>query len=294
MRKNLQAGGSSGMIYVVVILATLIAFSFHMVGGKLPQQSIPTTTSDQANKQEIVFEQVKDPGKKNLQLQTFTVKNTCENKMAVDFLIDVSGSMRENNKIGKEKDALKAFSARMNDTSVIGIQTFSSSVQEKIPLSYYKDVKGQVQNTINSLPANGWTSTRSAFELAHQKLSGVISQNKFPGYKYALILLSDGVPETADGASNPKNCLLISNGRCFALAQDPRVPTNLSTDVKNLGVSIYSIAITSSGDKTMEKELIQLLQDLSSDPDSKFFYNSIDGNNLTTVLDNVFNDICKQ
>ncbi|HVF69607.1 MAG TPA: VWA domain-containing protein, partial [Xanthomonadales bacterium] len=190
--------------------------------------------------------------------------------------------------------------ARMTDSSVIGIQIFStpSNVREVVPISFYKDVKQQVQNTINTLNPDGATSTRSGFELAKQKLGQVISQNKFPGYKYNLIFISDGVPEVQmpENQKNSQNCLVTApyqgNIRCFARAQDPRTPTNIPSEIKGLGVDIYSIGITDSFDQPMKSELLQLMRDASSDPDSKYFYESIDGNDLTTVLDHVLKSIC--
>jgi hypothetical protein len=190
-------------------------------------------------------------------------------KIAVDFLIDVSGSMAFGNKQRNEKNALNSFVGRMSDSSVVGIQIFSdpNNVREVVPLSLYKNVKSQVQNTINTLPANGATSTRSAFDLARQKLSDVA-----------------GIIHNSD------NCLVIApdsrlgGTRCFAKAQDPRSPTDLPQIIKTQGVDIYSIAITDPGDQPMKNELLRLLQDASSDPDSTYFYESVDGNDLTAIL----------
>lgn len=302
---KLEGRIDSGMLYVIVIMITITAFSYFMTGGIFPKSPAATTKAPPpgSGQQEIVFEQDTSPGKRNLQLQTFTVKNTCEDKIAVDFLIDISASMAYGNKQRNEKNALNSFAARLTDTSVIGIQTFSdpNKVTEKVPISLYKDVKQQVTNTINNLPASGATSTRSAFDLAKQKLSEVIIQDKFPGYKYSLVFLSDGVPEVQmpESEKNSTNCLATSPNpdgsntlRCFARAQDPRTPTNIPSEIKALGVDVYSIAITDPKDQPMKAELLQLLRDASSDPDSTYFYESVDGNDLQTVLESVLKAIC--
>lgn len=277
------------MLYLVVIAAT-VGFAYYLTGGNLPSSKSSTYTTNNPGTQEIVFQQTNDPSKKNLQLQTFTVKNACVSKIAVDFLIDVSGSMRSNNKIEKEKEALRAFTAKMTNDSVIGIQTFSDTgnIKERLPLSYFKDVKRQVESTINGLSPLGGTHTRSGFELANQKLADAINQNKFPGYKYNLVFLSDGIPEMA-GATD---CVARSGTRCFARAQDPREPINIPQGIKGLGVDIYSIAIISPTEAAFEVPLKQLFRDVSSDPDSSYFYESADGENLTNILNSVFTNIC--
>lgn len=300
-----RGGLNNGMLYVIVIMATIISFSFLMMGGTFPVgPKANTKAPTNVGKQEIIFEQDADPGKRNLQLQTFKVKTTCEDKIAVDFLIDVSGSMANGNKQVNERNALNSFASRMTDNSVIGIQIFSepNNVREVVPISLYKDVRAQVQNTINSLTASGATSTRSAFDLAKQKLSQAISEDRFPGYKYNLIFLSDGVPEAQNLVPNSQNCLVtapytdpttnLTTIRCFARIQDPRTPTNIPAEIKALGVDIYSIAITDPQDQLMKNELLQLLRDTSSDPDSTYFYESVDGNDLTAILDNVLKSIC--
>jgi len=302
--KRFKKGGiNSGTLYVVVIMLLVTSLSFFLVGGNLFNMPTSPTPAAYPGKQEIVFSS--ESAKKNLQLQTFTVKNTCESKIAVDFLIDISGSMGFDNGIKQtnEKNAVKAFTSRMVDKSVIGIQTFSSPqlVRENVPLSYYKDSKAQVQNTINTLPADGATSTRDAFNLAKQKLSAAISQKKFPGYKYVIILLTDGIPEAEPIKTDSNSCEIVVQDternvpRCFAKIQDPRIPTDISAEIKGQGVEIYSLALTSphSSDRALQPSLTKLLQDVASTPLSTHFYSSDNGQDLKTQLDSVFTDICE-
>lgn len=285
----------TGTLYVVVILISLIAFSYFLAGGSLPAMDSANTQSN-PGKQEIIFNQVNDPGKKNLQLQTFTVKNTCESKVAVDFLIDVSGSMAFGNKQSQEKAALQAFTNRMVDESVIGIQTFSAGTSDVVPISFYKDVKNRVQSAISNLPAVGNTQTRDGLMLSETKLSEAITQKKFPEHKYSLVLLTDGIPETTPNETDCEATAIRQDGfkRCFARPQDPRVPTNVATEIKNLGVEIYSINITSTekSDVELAPYLEALLKDVASPPLSEHYYTSLDGADLKAILDKVFKDIC--
>lgn len=282
-----------------------MSFGFALTGGSIFNAPTSPTATNNPGKQEIVFSS--ESAKKNLQLQTFTVKNTCQQTLAVDFLIDISGSMKFGDKQPKEKEALNAFTSRMGETSVIGIQTFSSNVYDNVQISYLKDVRNQVQSTISGLTADGATSTRDALKLAQQKLSAAITQKKFPGYKYSLVLLTDGVPEAAGLLPyDNQKCLVtvpdaaLGGDRCFAKIQDPRGtptdPTNIASQIKNLGVDIYSIGLTSenSSDKTLQPYLEALLQDVASQPLSTHYYTSLNGENLTNVLNNVLSSICKE
>jgi hypothetical protein len=291
-------GSGAGSLYVIVILILLFIGAVMFTGGLAPSITNPTSgllpPSTTPGEQEIVFPSDATP-QNTLQMRSFSV-STCQQKTAVDFVIDVSGSMGFDNKIGKERDALTAFTNQLATNSVIGIQTFSTNVQEKIPISYYKDVKTQVQGTINGLQAGGWTSTRDAMNLAKQKLSDAITQNKFPGYQYSLILLTDGVPET----QNPKQCEVRvpdpqqGGTRCFAADQDPRIPTDLSADVKNLGVQIYSIGIysTQTSDQALQPYLQALLQDVASKPLETHFYTTINADNLKQILNGLVQKLC--
>jgi hypothetical protein len=305
MWENLQKGGinNTGTLYVIAIMAAVASFSFVMMGGTFPVKPLPNPAPPRENpgNQEIVFEQVQDPEKPNLQLQTFKVKETCESKIAVDFLIDVSGSMSFGNKLQEEKAALRAFTARMVDDSVIGIQVFSSptNVREVVPINFYKNVQTQVQNTISTLTPDGATSTRKGLLLAKEKLEQALGSGNFPGYQFSLIFITDGVPETTN--PNETNCIAVSRRetgerRCFAREQDPRVPTNVATEIKNLGVKIYSINITSNerSDVELGPYLEDLLKNVASEPVNDHYYSSLNGAGMTGILDRVFSDICSR
>lgn len=293
-RKQRNAGGS---LFVVIILVLLVIGGAIFSGGIFPTPTGSPTGAppqDATEQQEIVYPTGSD-ARNTLQLQTFTV-NTCRQKTAVDFVIDVSGSMQFDGKIGKEKDALTAFTNQLAENAVLGMETFSNTALQNVPISYYRDVKSQAQSTINNLQAGGWTHTRDAFALANQQLSAAISQNKFPGYQYSMILLTDGVPEVP----NPTQCEVVvkdsqQGNRCFAADQDPRIPTDISASIKNLGVQIYSIAITSTktSDVALQPYLEKMLTDVASQPTSTHFYTSLNADNLKVILTNIIQKICE-
>jgi|SRR5579885_1884039 len=296
-----------GYLYVLVLMFVLIAAGMMLSGGFVPVDpngpdgppSLPPyfNASDYGNQKIILPSTVLTPGsQQDLQLKTFKV-NVCGQYTGIDLLLDTSGSMTDYGKIDKEKQGLTEFVKQLAGNSVIGIQTFSSEVDDKVPLDYYKNNKSDVQNTIDNLNPNGATRTRDGMQQAEQDLADVINQNKFPGYHYALILITDGVPEILP----PRTCewhvadpLWGPAGRCFAQEQDPRVPTDVSQQIKNLGIQIYTIGIESpeSSDVYMKPHLEDLLRQIASTPTSTHFYTTFNANNITQVLDSVTNSIC--
>ncbi len=309
-------------LYIIFLLILLALLAFNMTGGFLPHDTYPSGPDAESSKyifDPVTGKRVEDPerlkvinstgglntkskqefvfpkkdGKNNLQLYTFDLIETCEATIAIQFLIDVSGSMRENDskgfsKIAKEKSALTSFLNKMSDTSLVGIRTFNNNQRNDVTMDLFKTVGDKAKSVVSNIRPNGFTHTRSAFQAVKGDLEKAKADPRFSNYKFNLVFLSDGVPET----SNPGECITRSGSRCFAKIQDPRVPTNIPQEIKDLGIDIYSIAITSSKDKAFETDLLLLLKDTSSDPDDKYFANSVDGNNLTPILNGIFENIC--
>lgn len=322
-----------GYLYVVLIMFFTVIAATILTGGLIPVDpngpgGPPTLPPyfEETQEQKIILppETLTSNPKRNLQLQTFKV-NVCAQKTAIDLLIDTSGSMADDNKLGKLKEALKAFTQNLSGTSAISIQTFSAVVQERVRWGFYKNNKTQVQATINNLSANGWTRMRDGFTLSKKNLSEAITQDKFPGYNYALLLISDGVPEIPppDTSSpyDPTKCDMPNVPappgdtrdcyirvcdprtrpalRCFVKDQDPRVPTNIPNEIRNMGVPIYVIGLYSNitSDNKLRNHLEPLLKnDIASQPTSTYYYayNSADNSeNLKRIFDNIVTRICE-
>lgn len=299
-------------VYVFLVIAATIAFL--MTGGTPPSdpngpngpQKLPKDYStEKYGKQKIIYSADVDnaisPGaQKNLQLKTFKVDG-CVNKVAIDFLVDTSGSFAYDGKLDNLKKSLKTFTKRMTNYTVIGMQTFSSVVTERIPLDYYMNQKVQLNETIDNLKPLGNTRTRDGFELANRLISDAKKYKKFPEYKYVLVLLTDGIPEM--NPTQKRTCigpeiadpLTAPALRCFAKEQDPRVPTDIPAQLKSKGVTIFSIGIYSPNrpsDAFFQPKLESLLQEVSSQPYQNFYFSSVHGGNLDDILDNVFTAVC--
>lgn len=303
-----------GYLYIVLILFLAIGLGTLLSGGFIPidpngPKGPPTLPfyygMNGEDEQKIIFDTKASPNPdKELQLKTFKV-NTCGSTLAIDFLIDTSASMQDDKKIYVLRDGLKTFIKKLAPSAVVGIQTFSAVVQERVPMDYLKNNRAFVNDVVNGLSAAGWTRTKDGLQLAATKISEAITKKKFPAeYKYYLVILTDGVPETPP----PRTCLQPpgpiadplwgKDGRCFTKEQDPRVPTALTQNLKSLGVDIYSVAIfskTAKSDKAMQPYLEALLKEISSSPpETHYFGTNFDSINIQEVLKGLTTTICSE
>lgn len=298
-KKTMYGKLSSGMLYIVLIILLLTLGGMTFTGGIIPLDNvIPVSTpaaGDQAAGGQIIVTQTATNPKNNLQLETFGIEN-CQKTLAVDFLIDTSSSMNENNKLSELKQSLTSFLGSLSDNSVIGVQSFSTQTRNIADLDYYKNNKTTLSNFVTHLSANGSTSTRDAFTLAEQKLSDAITQNKFPGYNYSLIFISDGAP-TSGLDKSLNDCLVYKNTPagplCFSKREDPRTPPDISQQIKGMGVKIFSIGIFGADDAPIRPYEEQLFQDVSSQPLSTYYYETLSASNLPTIFNTISSKVCQ-
>jgi uncharacterized protein YegL len=273
-----------------VILAVIIIGSVLLVAGPFPHFS-GTTNSDPNQLQSLNPKTVTGDanGKKNvLQLKTIDFEQ-CSETTSVVMQLDTSGSMNctsstnpntgcfpnthPNSKISDLKKAITTFLSNMDDNSLIGIQAFNSgptgtdltkAKQIIVPLSLYKDVKANASQSVNSLQAGGGTPTNSAMQFSYGILQNAVKQ--YPDRHFVFILVSDGAP-------SPDN-------------QDPfKNNPNPVTEIKNLGVTIYTIGIGSafSGNNLMKK--------IASSPQTAF--EAPNSTQLTEIYKQIGGQICQ-
>lgn len=299
----------TGGLSIFFIMGMVIAGAFYISGGGQPVDPNgpggPPTLEPHFNRADYPAQRVimpTDPqtdADRNLQLKTFNVSN-CGKNTAMVFLIDTSGSMKFANKIDNTKTALKYFLNNLGGKSVVGVYTFSKDVKEEVPIGYYKDNKKEVDESIEKLKPDGWTRTRDGMVLVRTKMAEIIQEEAFPGYKYSLVIMTDGVPEIPPEekrtcyvtASDPNTAPAL---RCFAKEQDPREPTDVAKEIKTMGADIYSVNIYSPNypsDVVMFPYLEALLKEVASQPTETHYFSSVNGQNLQKILDSVVNSIC--
>jgi len=237
------------MLLVVVILGSIL-----LAQGLTPKSM---TSTDEGGGESILISEAPQPGRSNLQLDTLKFRK-CAEKVAIDFLVDTSGSM-DGSKLNNLQQALKFFGSKFPDNGVVGIQIFSGPqpAQELIPISLYKDVKRTFNNKIDSMYAYGSTYTRDAFEFAKPKL--LAAKAAYPNQKFALIFISDGIPEvTGCGREEQKN------GCTAAEAQDPNKAPSIPDEIKGNDIRIFSIAYLDRNDDFFDNKLKELMRNASS------------------------------
>jgi Ca-activated chloride channel homolog len=109
------------------------------------------------------------------------------------LLIDVSGSMESDDKIGQAKQAAEAFVNNMESTNRIGLAIFSSDVEIRIPLNNTETVQQQIISNIRGLRAEGGTELFDALRQTVEFMNQQTDEDRIR----AVVLLSDGA-DTGD------------------------------------------------------------------------------------------------
>src|SRR3989344_1361927 len=238
-------------------------------------------------------------------------------KVAVDFLLDVSGSMNDGTpkKIQALKTAMVNFASRFRSSDLIGIQIFSSQAAAAVcadiefgftntttacnilPINTYNSVL--YSKKVNKLWANGDTYMQDGFIQAKQAIE--TAKQQYPsGYTWVLVFLTDGIPNV------PENGLLSKEGP--DAVQDPRSFTTVNELKNDLNVRIISIGLDLNSladighNYTKPRSEIPayaqtLLQDVASQPPTsnptqQNYFLSNTGNDLNGVFDQIANQVC--
>jgi hypothetical protein len=193
------------------------------------------------------------------QFPTSTTK--CEQSAYV-FLIDVSPSMQRKSIWGTTtlspqplRNALKQFGTTIDDETVIGLTTFASIPTEILPIEKMKTLRSKYNAGVDKIitePANstdpddGVTNAKDAFFMTQQKLEE--AQQKYPTFKFNLILVSDGI---------------------FSPNQDPTQPVDIASQIKAMGISIHTLGISDGLSSGAER---YVLGNITSVPNTTYYY----------------------
>ena len=175
-------------------------------------------------------------------------------------------------KISRLKEAVLTFVGSFSDSSVVGIQDYSSAMNPRgpvavlVPFSYYKDVKTNLPALVNQMQAIGNTWTRDAFVFSFARMQEAIP--KFPNYKMAFIFISDGQPNTID---HP-NPLQTQN------------PTDIAVQIKNAGIKIFTISYGADAD-------VNLMRSLASSPAEAYVAPTT--GEINGILTKIANKLCE-
>jgi hypothetical protein len=254
-----------------LILGLIIILGFFLVGGLTPFNFHNTP----AKEGEFIAEPVVlDNGDSSLQLKTIKFKQ-CSGTITVDFLLDRTGSMSQptptkQTKISRLKEAVLQLTGKLADTSIIGIQSFDSgSITNDVPIDYYKNNKNAIPAKVNAMQPGLNTPTHDAIAYSYNILNAALPLYK--DRKFNFIFVSDGEP-------NPPT-------------QDPRLFTpNPATQIKNLGINVFSLAIYDSS-QAKNTKLSDLLKSIASKPEN--YYEANNADQVAGLLAKIFEKICQ-
>ena len=126
-------------------------------------------------------------------LQTLADTNADRPDAALTFVIDVSGSMGDPNKLDLVKDALTTLVNQLRATDSVAIVTFNATAQVVAPMTS-ADNRAALRGAIDGLSAGGRTNLEAGLDAGYQ-----VARDGFrPGLTNRVILLSDGLANTGD------------------------------------------------------------------------------------------------
>lgn len=114
------------------------------------------------------------------------------------LLIDTSGSMRDEDKIGQAKEAARIFLEDQAGKNNVGLVRFSSDVEVLVPLGAMESNRAEILDAIDRLEARGNTSLYDAVLASVEKLRNTSDPERIQ----AIVLLSDGQDTSSQRALN--------------------------------------------------------------------------------------------
>lgn len=168
------------------------------------------------------------------QLKCMKVTNFCAEPLTLISVLDTSGSMNGQNKIGGAKSSAKTLISQLKTKDEGGLVTFNSkATSELAPSNNWNNLN----NRIDGLKANGMTNMTDGLEKAMDYIK-------------------------AGNGKNPKGIIFLSDG----WHNTGPAPAVVAETIKKAGIHIWTIGFGSNADARM-------LQSIASSP-SNYFYAS--------------------
>ena len=115
-------------------------------------------------------------------------------RATVVLVVDISGSMQQDNRIGTATTATAAFLRRLDARDRVGLVTFSSGVDRLVPIAPVSEIGEATTQRVSSLVANGGTNLHAAVCEATRMIAEQQAQDQAASDNrlYGIVLLSDG------------------------------------------------------------------------------------------------------
>ncbi len=163
--------------------------------------------------------------------------------MAVVFLLDNSGSMKNNDPQGLRFTALKMFIDQLGSKDKVGLVSFGTGSKVLVPVSGLETYEQrELIKAEQAVDSNEWTDLKAGLDQAYAELERI--QGEAQGL---VILLSDGEPEPGPGFHNSVPGMEKYYNGLWGRVQDFAVR----------GWPVYSIGLTSKADTPTLQQISQ-------------------------------------
>jgi len=297
--KSFNSRGSS--LIIVLLIALIFAGGIFFTNGLFTDTSKPPSDITEYKPLPTILNE----NNPSLQLKTINFES-CGDTTALGFLVDQSGSMEYGEKETNLKAALNVFASKFPPRGITGLRTYSDNTYTPttVAFDYYKNNKTKFANAILNMTPYQATHSKDAFVKVKADLD--TAKVKYSDYKFNLVFISDGIPESqagldrlcptgnlADSTTDSRYCGPHANDpsqcRCFDPEQDP---TAVATEIKNSGVRIFTIGyIHDINDARFQADLTELMKRVASSPTD--FYQAPSDNKIEGILAAITEKICK-
>lgn len=317
----------SGGIYVILILGLVSGLSFLLTGGLVPQIERNPENPEVVD----ILVDLSPVAQQNLQMRniqavptpTFSPTPTgspsafptpsvvaCLDNSAIAIVVDISGSMggpasagNNERKVDVLKRALNTFLSNVPTDTVVGLFAYATEDSVLVPFGPYGINSQALTQQINALtpsssnPLGASTNTADGLSLVYNNI--IQAKQQFPGSDFSVIFLSDGVPEN-------RECLFVDateeyraddgDGEICAssFTTHPQYPVPVANAIKQLGANVFTVAIYKEPPYTSgtQAEIVQMMQDTASDPNSTYYIGLPNADNLEAAYSAITNRLC--
>jgi len=116
------------------------------------------------------------------------------------FVVDTSGSMKENDRLELVKHALRLLTTQLDVNDSIAIVAFSNEARMVLPMTSMAN-RGVVEAAIFGMQPNGGTNAEGGLRLGYEVATAALA----PGLTHRVVLLSDGVANIGQTDQNRIN-----------------------------------------------------------------------------------------
>lgn len=174
------------------------------------------------------------------------------------LVIDVSGSMLDEDKIGQAKQAALAFLDNMESNNRVGLTVFNDQVRTLVPIGNFESVSADIRDWINRINADGGTALFDGTNEVLQELNEGEDTDRIR----AMVILSDGADTASSSTLNDViQSIEVSRGELNPILVIP-VAYGANADIGTLGsIARASSTTVQSGDP---QNILNVLQIISS------------------------------